>query len=144
MVVLLEMKKFLSRGAPLCGTLAVLFICSLCGVFLSASAFAPPTTSASVNHRIQNSVLYERSSSTNSEGMVLARESDRLLNVAFSALNDRDKYETVLTGLCAKVIDGGAANSKNGLVDPIRLLEEMNSNGITTGPRGIISLVDVS
>lgn len=76
--------------------------------------------------------------------MVLARDGDRLLNVAFSALDDRDKYETVLTGLCAKVIDGGASNAKDGLVDPIRLMEEMNGNGITTGPRGIISLIDVS
>jgi len=87
-------------------------------------------------------MLFERSSK-NGE-MVLSRDGDRLLNVAFSALDDRDKYETVLTGLCAKVIDGGAANSKSGLVDPIRLMEESNSNGITIGPRGIISLVDAT
>ena len=107
----------------------------------SVVAFAPPSTSAA-KRRIQNSMLLE--STTNNGEMVLARDGDRLLNVAFSNLDDRDKYETVLTGLCAKVIDGGAANSKNGLVDPIRLMEESNSNGITIGPRGIISLVDVS
>lgn len=108
----------------------------------SVMAFAPAPTSVSAKQRIQNSMLFE--SSPNSGEMVLARDGERLLNVAFSALDDRDKYETVLTGLCAKVIDGGAANSKNGLVDPIRLMEESNSNGITIGPRGIISLVDVS
>jgi hypothetical protein len=118
---------------------AVLFI-STCCVLLSESvlAFAPPRAPA----KTQNSMLFERSQ--NNGEMVLARDGDRLLNVAFSALDDRDKYETVLTGLCAKVIDGGAANSKNGLVDPIRLMEESNSNGITIGPRGIISLIDVS
>ena len=58
--------------------------------------------------------------------------------------NDRDKYETVLTGLCAKVIDGGADNAKEGLVDPMRLMEEMNSSGIMSGARGIIGLIDVS
>ncbi len=108
----------------------------------SVVAFAPPPSGIPAKQRITNSMLFE-SSAANGE-MVLARDGDRLLNVAFSALDDRDKYETVLTGLCAKVIDGGAANAKNGLVDPIRLMEESNSNRITIGPRGIISLVDVS
>ena len=76
--------------------------------------------------------------------MILASESDRLLNVAFSSLNPRDKYETVLTGLCAKIIDGGAANAKEGMVDPMRLMEEMNSGRIAAGPRGVIGLIDVS
>lgn len=129
------------RCAALCSILAVFISC--CGVL----AFVSPTTtstSASTKHRIRSSMLFEGQSSANSGEMVLARDGDRLLNVAFSALDDRDKYETVLTGLCAKVIDGGASNAKDGLVDPIRLMEEMNSNGITTGPRGIISLIDVS
>jgi hypothetical protein len=129
------------RCAALCSILAV-FIMSCCGVL----AFVSPTTStsASAKQRIRGSMLFEGPSSANSGEMVLARDGDRLLNVAFSALDDRDKYETVLTGLCAKVIDGGASNAKDGLVDPIRLMEEMNGNGITTGPRGIISLIDVS
>lgn len=126
------------RCAVLCSILAVFS----CGVL----AFVSPTTStsASAKQRIRSSMLFEGPSSANGGEMVLARDGDRLLNVAFSALDDRDKYETVLTGLCAKVIDGGASNAKDGLVDPIRLMEEMNGNGITTGPRGIISLIDVS
>eukprot|EP00579_Thalassiosira_antarctica_P001584 CAMPEP_0201870028 /NCGR_PEP_ID=MMETSP0902-20130614/3304_1 /ASSEMBLY_ACC=CAM_ASM_000551 /TAXON_ID=420261 /ORGANISM="Thalassiosira antarctica, Strain CCMP982" /LENGTH=426 /DNA_ID=CAMNT_0048395599 /DNA_START=232 /DNA_END=1512 /DNA_ORIENTATION=- len=76
--------------------------------------------------------------------MILASESDRLLNVAFSSLNPRDKYETVLTGLCAKIIDGGAANAKEGMVDPMRLMEEMNSGRIAAGPRGVIGLIDAT
>jgi len=125
----------------LCSMSAALIISTCVLRSESVVAFAPPSTSAA-KRRIQNSMLLE--STANNGEMVLARDGDRLLNVAFSNLDDRDKYETVLTGLCAKVIDGGAANSKNGLVDPIRLMEESNSNGITIGPRGIISLVDVS
>ena len=76
--------------------------------------------------------------------MILASESDKLLNAAFSSLNDSDKYETVLSGLCAKVIDGGEDTASEGLVDPFRLMEEMNSSRIVAGPRGVIGLVDVS
>ena len=76
--------------------------------------------------------------------MILASDSDRLLNVAFSSLNDKDKYETVLTGLCAKVIDGGAQGAKEGLIDPMRLMEEMNSSNIQCGARGIIGLIDAT
>ena len=132
----------LSRRDLCCVSAAFIITMSTC-VLRSESvvAFAPSPTSVAAKQRIQNSMLFE---SPNNGEMVLARDGERLLNVAFSALDDRDKYETVLTGLCAKVIDGGAANSKNGLVDPIRLMEESNSNGITIGPRGIISLVDVS
>ena len=46
--------------------------------------------------------------------------------------------------IMAKVIDGGADNAKEGLVDPMRLMEEMNASGIMSGPRGIIGLIDVS
>jgi len=76
--------------------------------------------------------------------MILASESDRLLNVAFSSLDAKDKYETVLSGLCAKVIDAGAENAREGMVDPIRLMEEMNSSRIPAGPRGIIGLIDAT
>ena len=76
--------------------------------------------------------------------MILASESDKLLNAAFSSLNDSDKYETVLSGLCAKVIDGGEDTASEGLVDPFRLMEEMNASRIVAGPRGVIGLVDVS
>ena len=82
-------------------------------------------------------------SSIENNGMILASDKN-LLNMAFSSLDDKDKYETVLTGLCAKVIDGDSSSAKEGLVDPIRLIEEMNSSRIVAGPRSIISLVDVS
>jgi hypothetical protein len=88
-------------------------------------------------------VLNKNSDSVVEGGMIVAKNRN-LLNMAFSSLDDKDKYDTVLTGLCAKVIDGGASSAEQGLIDPIRLLEEMNSSRIVAGPRGIISLVDVS
>ncbi|KAL3791140.1 hypothetical protein HJC23_000560 [Cyclotella cryptica] len=88
-------------------------------------------------------VLKENSDAAVESGMVVAKNRN-LLNMAFSSLDDKDKYDTVLTGLCAKVIDGGASSAKQGLIDPIRLLEEMNSSRIVAGPRGIISLVDAT
>lgn len=92
--------------------------------------------------------LYQQADSAVERGeMILANDADatdRLLNSAFSSLGKKDKYDTVLTGLCAKVIDAGAANAREGMIDPIRLLEEMNSSRIQAGPRGIIGLIDVS
>ena len=135
------------RRALSCVSAALIISISTCCVLhseCSVSAFTPTSTPQRIlakKQQLQKTTLFD---SSNTGDIALARDGDRLLNVAFSALDDRDKYETVLTGLCAKVIDGGAANSKNGLVDPIRLMEESNTNGITIGPRGVISLVDVS
>lgn len=88
--------------------------------------------------------LFDNNGSVMESGEMILAKDNRLLDMAFSALDDKDKYETVLTGLCAKVIDGGEAAAKAGLVDPIRLMEEMNSSRIVAGQRGIISLIDVS
>ncbi|KAL7518820.1 hypothetical protein ACHAWX_003623 [Stephanocyclus meneghinianus] len=88
-------------------------------------------------------VLNGKSDSEVEGGMILAKN-NYLLNMAFSSLDDKDKYDTVLTGLCAKVIDEGASSANQGLIDPIRLLEEMNSSRIVAGPRGIISLIDAT
>jgi len=88
--------------------------------------------------------VFERNGSVMESGEMILAKDNRLLDIAFSSLDDKDKYETVLTGLCAKVIDGGAATATAGLVDPIRLIEEMNSSGIVAGQRGIISLIDAT
>ena len=72
-------------------------------------------------------------------------ETNLLLDVAFSNLNDVDKYETVLAGLCAKIIDTGTESyAKSSISDIIQLVQEMNVRGVSAGPRGIISLIDVS
>ena len=135
----------MNRRVSSCISAALIVSVSTCVLHsdIRVSAFTPtPQRILTKKQQLQNTALFDNPPNTGE--IALARDGDRLLNVAFSALDDKDKYESVLTGLCAKVIDGGAANSKNGLVDPIRLMEESNTNGIAIGPRGIISLVDVS
>mmetsp|Transcript_17050 Transcript_17050/g.30606 ORF Transcript_17050/g.30606 Transcript_17050/m.30606 type:complete len:509 (+) Transcript_17050:78-1604(+) len=102
------------------------------------STSTPEKSSIQTRHHAMPNSAMERGE------MILASENDRLLNAAFSSLNAKDKYETVLTGLCAKIIDGGAATAKEGMVDPVRLMEEMNSGGIAVGPRGVIGLIDAT
>jgi hypothetical protein len=118
---------------------AVIGACISSILAVPCSAFVRPQ-----HVNLRRIVLHENSNTVmEGSGMVLASDKN-LLNMAFSSLDDKDKYETVLTGLCAKVVDGGSSSAKEGLVDPIRLIEEMNSSGIVAGPRSIISLVDVS
>ena len=109
-----------------------------------ALAFVTPSSYSSPRHSSSSSSssLHEK----NNNSLILASDVvNQQLNEAFSSLNDKDKYETVLTGLCAKIIDGGEKNAnKESLMDPLRLLEEMNSSGIIAGPRGVIGLIDVS
>ena len=102
----------------------------------------PSSSSSSSSSPSSSSSLHEK----NNNSLVLASDVvNQQLNEAFSSLSDKDKYETVLTGLCAKIIDGGEKNAnKESLMDPLRLLEEMNSSGIIAGPRGVIGLIDVS
>ena len=98
-----------------------------------------PSFSASSSRGNNNDTMQRRSSMEDGDNNNL------LLDVAFSNLNDVDKYETVLAGLCAKIIDDGTENyAKSTISDIIQLVEEMNARGVSAGPRGIISLIDVS
>lgn len=79
------------------------------------------------------------------EELVMGDRRRSLLDDAFSSLTDIDKYETVLVGLCAKIIeDGSEKKAQMNLGDPLSLLGEMNDRGIRAGPRGIVSLVDAT
>jgi hypothetical protein len=65
---------------------------------------------------------------------------------AFSALDESDQYDAVLTGLCAKVLDNPSVDSDQVVValqDPIQLMEEMNSRRIKAGSRSLMALIDV-
>ncbi len=97
-------------------------------------------------------------------GIVLkdAFENDRasLLNSAFDALNEDEKYDAVLTGLCAKLIDGEMSSDPDQIAmeatltpsqlaleklkDPIQLMEEMNQRRIKASGRSLMALIDVS
>jgi hypothetical protein len=65
---------------------------------------------------------------------------------AFTALDESDQYDAVLTGLCAKILDNpsnSGAQVTVALQDPIQLLQEMNSRRITASGRSLMALIDV-
>ena len=119
--------------------------------------------------RSANSAVYsEPSGSSISVGSAGAS----LLNDAFANLSQGDQYDAVLTGLCAKILDGGpkaanAAAAETGevdevetpartaamspterafatLSDPLSLLHEMNGRRVKAGPRSLSSLIDAT
>ena len=66
---------------------------------------------------------------------------------AFTALDESDKYDAVLTGLCAKILDDTSKTTSDiieSLNDPINLVQEMNQRRIRAGARSLMSLIDVS
>ncbi len=96
-----------------------------------------------------------------------------LLESAFDAMDDKDKYDAVLTGLCSKILDGKGqgqgqdatnTNTNMNIVDdiasdatltpsqlamkrmndPIVLLEEMNGRKVKASSRSLMALIDVS
>lgn len=65
---------------------------------------------------------------------------------AFSALDESDQYDAVLTGLCAKILDQPSddlSQVTEALQDPIQLMEEMNARRIKAGSRSLMALIDV-
>ena len=109
----------------------------------------PTTTTSMMGARggrggtlLSQSTMLARNDDASSADKTAAR---LLLDEAFSNLDDSDKYETVLAGLCAKIVDNGSeSDARSNIVDPMRLLGEMNSLGISMGPRGVVGLIDVS
>ena len=101
-----------------------------------------------------------------SSEMMLASEKASLLASAFEALEEKDQYDAVLTGLCAKLLDKEKDSSVSvedeterigreatltptqlameQLKDPIRLLSEMNLRNVRASSRSLMALVDVS
>jgi len=92
-----------------------------------------------------------------------------LLSSAFASLDESDKYDAVLTGLCAKILDTGGASkvseasttgeessvlgdeyvqsavSPLGVMEqPLKLLQEMNARRVRASPRSVSALIDVS
>jgi len=82
-----------------------------------------------------------------SGGIMSMKSLQSQLASAFTALDESDQYNAVLTGLCAKILDQPSAlddsNAKT-LEDPIQLVEEMNSRRIRASPRSLMAFIDVS
>lgn len=76
----------------------------------------------------------------------------------FEALGEQDQYDAVLTGLCAKVLNGEDQNNNQEdesevektqdafqrLKDPIRLMKEMSARDIQASERSIMALIDAT
>ena len=81
------------------------------------------------------------------EGLVAAGSTlQSQLASAFSALDESDQYDAVLTGLCAKILDQPTMSGDDVIValqDAVQLLEEMNSRKVQAGSRSLMALVDV-
>jgi hypothetical protein len=68
------------------------------------------------------------------------------LSSAFSALDESEQYDAVLTGLCAKILDQPSLRGdevSEALKDPIQLLQEMNSRRVKASGRSLMALIDV-
>jgi len=104
----------------------------------------PCTTLSSPFHRLPSGSRLDESTG----GDIVPFNDNSLLTSAFSALDDRDKYDTVLTGLCAKVIDGSSSGDEEearmGMKDPIQIMGEMNASRIVAGQRSIMALIDAT
>jgi len=105
---------------------------------------------------------------TEKDQLTFVSQANNFLASAFAALDEKDKYDTVLMGLCAKVLDGTASvpsttttttdpaekiakdsvmtptqRAYETLKDPIALVKEMNSRKVRAKGRSLIALVDV-
>lgn len=132
-----------------------------------AQSFTVPSTNYATKHQHQTSTHLNLASSqtdASTEGIVLKDtfDNDRasLLASAFDALNEDDKYDAVLTGLCSKILDGKiqvdpeqigkeatltpSDLALEKLKDPIRLLGEMNQRRVKASSRSLMALIDVS
>ena len=83
-----------------------------------------------------------------SGGIMSMKSLQTQLASAFSALDETDQYDAVLTGLCAKILDQKAPVEGDDppptLDDPIQLVQEMNSRRIRASPRSMMAFIDVS
>jgi hypothetical protein len=83
---------------------------------------------------------------SSSGGIMSMKSLQSQLASAFTALDESDQYDAVLTGLCAKILDQPKVldgESPKTLQDPIQLVEEMNSRRIKASPRSLMAFIDV-
>ena len=87
----------------------------------------------------------EADSSSSSRIIPAAMSGKSQLAAAFTALDESDQYDAVLTGLCAKILDNSEGDTQAAsLDDSAALLTEMNQRRIPASPRSLMALIDVS
>ena len=114
---------------------------------------------SSKRHPITKVFATTEENQSSAGSVILQGDNMSLLQSAFSALSDDDKYDAVMTGLCAKILDGEisapdedavvkeASYQSPGyaiLADPIKLLQEMNNRRLKASERSMMALIDVS
>ena len=89
------------------------------------------------------------SSSSSSNNKLIVQNKELLLDT-FANLKEDEQYDTVLTGLCSKILDTEPApmdkskfNSKP-LDEPLQLLQEMNARKIPISKRAASSILDAA
>ena len=118
----------------------------------AATAFQSRTTLSKRMLPSKQTVLFSglggASEESNSGGLMSMKSLQSQLASAFTALDERDQYDAVLTGLCAKILDTPKAASVDptaqALRDPMQLVEEMNTRRIKASPRSLMAFIDVS
>ncbi len=89
----------------------------------------------------------DEDASSTSGGILSMKSLQSQLASAFTALDESDQYDAVLTGLCAKILDQPGvsdSSSTKTLEDPIQLVQEMNTRRIKASARSLMSFIDVS
>eukprot|EP00523_Entomoneis_sp_CCMP467_P008017 CAMPEP_0168730682 /NCGR_PEP_ID=MMETSP0724-20121128/6858_1 /TAXON_ID=265536 /ORGANISM="Amphiprora sp., Strain CCMP467" /LENGTH=470 /DNA_ID=CAMNT_0008777631 /DNA_START=78 /DNA_END=1490 /DNA_ORIENTATION=+ len=117
-----------------------------------ATTSSPPLTTTKL---LPSSPLWaandaEGANDNESSGLLLQKDAKSQLFASFSALSLADQYDAVLTGLCAKILDGTleakSDDEERGsqLSDPMQLLQEMNDKRLVASPRSIMALIDAT
>ena len=104
---------------------------------------SPPVTNLIKRHNV---ILHAESS--DDPGLSLSSDTaNEILSSAFSSLKEEDKYDTVLTGICAKILNEEDSDedveNEDMLSGPLSLLGEMNTRRVKASPRSLSALIDV-
>jgi hypothetical protein len=117
----------------------------------ATSAFQSMATVSNKMLPSKHTVLFANpsgaSEESNAGGLLSMKSLQSQLASAFTALDERDQYDAVLTGLCAKILDTPKGTPEDPtaqtLRDPMQLVEEMNTRRIKASPRSLMAFIDV-
>lgn len=134
--------------------ICLVYLCTA-GVFLQPSPvesfIQSPRKRPSLNRRTgskQLATVEKKADIINGEdnprSSILLRR-DNLLENAFESLTEEDKYDAVLTGLCAKILDSKSSTTTEEDISGVAaLLQEMNSRGVALSERSAGAAMDVA
>lgn len=109
-----------------------------------------------VRKRITRNIIIAQQHANDEEVSLMRSVGDSELSNAFEALPEREKYDTVLVGLCTKIIDASSKKKEKTedevanetedevLTGPVQLLEEMSMRNIRASTRSISVLIDAA